>query len=183
MPIKVLCNSLYADEIKELSQYQGFGGQKEVDLKDKTEVRRFIWAAEMLRHYETNPSKSEVEYCFDILGQLDCGNSKWSIVYDTWNLCMYFNTSQSRKTKFLSYSSFDFSCNSPVKIFDMNQDLSRNVTQHFQDFDDSTNREYLKKTWRAIGVGFPSSLLVSLVARRMNRYANSSVCSLACAAS
>jgi len=145
LPIKALCNIFYSEELKILKNYKGFGGSKPIVMSDM-EVPRFVHAAKMLKDY--NPSKSEtiVDYGFDILGQLERGGTQWSIICDMKQLRIYFKTSLAKKIRYVSFTSFDFSNNTPVKMLDISADLSGDVSDKFADYTNERNRQVAEKT-------------------------------------
>jgi len=153
MPVKLLCNTQYADDMDTLKQYKGFGGNRVIDLKNKSEKNRIISGAEMLQFNKHNPAESDVKYAFDILKQLDFGITKWSIVYDVKNMKMYYRTSIDSIVKHFDFSSYDFSCKNPVMMLDINKNLrSEDVIKEFIPYTKQANKEQLEKLFTAIGM-------------------------------
>ena len=136
MPITVLCNAAYGSEIQALKQYTGFGGSQDpfTELLPGSGDNRFVQAAAMLRDYFPNKSKTNIEYGFDILRQMERGNNRWQVVIDVPHSTVYFNSSLSRNIKFFSYENFDFSTGSPVQVFDVNSNMVGDVTKSFTDY-------------------------------------------------
>lgn len=156
LPVTALCNTKYETEIQRLRTYEGFGGDKAIDLDNK-KMPRFVDAAQMLKHYD--PSKrSAVEYGFDILTQMERGVTRWSFVCDLKNLKAYFRTSRSPKIKDLDLKSFDLSCQTPVKMLDIHSSLSGNVEENFRDYSLDYNREFVKKALKELGKDFENFL-------------------------
>jgi len=151
IPIKLLCNNSYADDLNRLEQYKGFGGNKDIDLKNKSEENRFIHGAQMLELNKRNPADSDVNYAFDILKQLDFGPTKWSIVYDVKNMKMYYRTNKGLNVKHFDFSSFDFSCKKPVMMLDINKDLSSgDVIEYFIPYSKQANKAQIEKALMVI---------------------------------
>ncbi len=143
MPIQVLCNSQYEQEMTGLKTFNGFGGDKPVILEDK-EIPRFVHAARMLQTYSPD-IKPPVEYAFDILRQLERGGMQWSFVCDLINLKVYFRTVKAQGIKSIGFGDFDLSCNSPAKYLDIHSELSGDVSKAFQDYSLDAYKEHAKQ--------------------------------------
>lgn len=142
LPVTALCNSTYPDEMKQLAEYEGFGGEKPVVLEDK-KTPRFVHVAHMLKKF--NPDEdSPVDYGFDILQSLERGGTQWSLVYDVKNMCVYFRTVKTRKIRYVDFNSFNFSCDTPVKMMDIHADLEGDIKHAFSDYSAELNQKFLK---------------------------------------
>jgi penicillin V acylase-like amidase (Ntn superfamily) len=177
LPYKVLCNKTYAREIDSLKLFSGFGGKRPIDFNDTIVDRRFLWANFMLNNLLLQKSSSEVDYAFKILKQLDLGNNKWSIVYDLNKFRMYFNTSIARQIRYVDFQSFDFSCEKPAMVLDINKSLKDNVSNELITYSDSINNEYIKANWNEIDLGFISNkLLKPIIIDRLSKYPKTFKC-------
>jgi len=142
LPVTVLCNSAYPNEMKQLAKYKGFGGENPVVLEGK-KAPRFVQAAHMLKKF--NPEKdSPVDYGFDLLQNLERGGTQWSLVYDIKNMRVYFHTVNTRKIRYIDLSSFSFSCDTPVKMIDIHAELEGDIKDAFDDYSAGLNRKFLK---------------------------------------
>ena len=141
MPIPVLCNTAYPEELANLEEYKGFGGEKRVRLRDKR-TARFVHAAEMIR---SAPSSADSNYGFEILKNLERGLTQWSIVIDANHGRVYFRTSLGRRTKYIDMHRFDFSSDTHAKVLDINADLRGDVFEHFVDYSPELNRQAVKE--------------------------------------
>ncbi|MHC4283440.1 MAG: ankyrin repeat domain-containing protein [Planctomycetota bacterium] len=133
LPVTALCNSTYEEELTKLNFYEGFGGRKAIELNDKT-IPRFVRAAHMLNSYNPETQPSAVDYVFNILENLSSNLTRRSYVVDLTNEVVYFRTSSRPEIRHFSLKSFDFSCNYPVQILDLNVHFSGEVTNKFQDY-------------------------------------------------
>lgn len=146
MPVKVLCNAAYAQEIAHLSEYEGFGGTKPVSFDNSQGDERFVQAATMLQQYETMSKTAKatlrpaIEEAFAILAQMDCGNNKWSIVFDIHQMRVYFRTYRASAVKFVDFAAFNFSGAAPAMFLDIHQAGSGDVNGQFRAFNEATNR-------------------------------------------
>lgn len=177
LPYKVLCNRTYSRELDSLKLYSGFGGKRPVHFNDTLIDRRFVWANTMLFNLRLLNNDSNIDYAFKILKQMDVGNNRWSIVYDLNSLTMYFNTSCARQIRYVDFQSFDFSCNSPTMLLDINKNLNGNVSKEFQVYSDAINHKYIKANWDEIDLGFISNILFKpLMVNRLSKYAKTFRC-------
>jgi choloylglycine hydrolase len=173
MPVKVLTNSTYTESMAFLHDDQnGIGRGYYYSLF------RFAKAAEMLKTYNPKVSPSAVDYAFDILSSVRpnrMGNmsvepiyTQWSIVYDIKNLKVYFRTRGNEQIRYFTLSSFDFSCKTPIKILDIQADLSGDVTKKFIDYTQQINRKLLGNT--------PLLSLPEDVLDKLSKYAETTTC-------
>jgi len=141
MPIPVLCNTAYPEELANLEGYAGFGGEEPVRLRDKG-TARFVHAAHMIRN---TPQSVDPDYAFQILKNLERGLTQWSIVIDVNQGRVYFRTSAGRKIKYFDMARLDFSSDTPVKMLDVNSDLRGDVFDYFVDYSPERNRRAAKE--------------------------------------
>ena len=146
MPIPVLCNTAYPDELSNLEAYAGFGGEKPVRLRHKS-TERFVHAAHMIRNA---PETVDSDYGFKILKNLERGLTRWSIVIDVNQGRVYFHTSEGRKIKYFDMARLDFAPDTPVKMLDVHADLKGDVLGYFVDYSPERN-------WRAAKEGIESA--------------------------
>ncbi len=153
MPVKLLCNNQYSDDLDTLKLYKGFGGKRDIDLNNRSEHNRFISGAKMLQINKNNPVESDVDYAFDILKQLDFGITQWSIVFDIKNMKMYYRTKKGTVVKHFDFSSYNFSCKEPVMMLDINKSRpSVDVISYFTPYSKQNNKAQLENIFTAIGM-------------------------------
>lgn len=121
------------------------------NAKSENSLDRFTRAAQRAKEFEKQP-KSEQEavgYAFDILTNVAQKNStQWSIVYDQQRGKIYFRSMQSPAIKIIDTKSFDYSCGTAVKIFDVNAKTSGDVTAKFSDYTRETNRDLIERSFK-----------------------------------
>jgi choloylglycine hydrolase len=153
LPVKALTNSTYAESIEYWKKGQA------PNFDPFSSLGRFITAADMVKAYD---SKAPIDYAFDILNEVAQGTveeidgvsirsmagTEWSIVYDIKNLRVYFRTFDNKKIRYVDMSSFDFSCKTPVKVLDIQEDFSEDVSSKFINYTNKINREFIRKTLR-----------------------------------
>lgn len=137
MPIPLMGNGRYSDDLSFLREFEGFGGGIEVDLSDQS-LPGMVKAAKMMNDFK-GIEKIE-DYGFKILEQLSGKTSKWAVIFDLKRMMVYFRTAQYPTTKSISVNSVDFSANTQVKILDIqNPDLSGDVSDKLINFNEQDN--------------------------------------------
>lgn len=112
--------------------------------------------------YNINLRKEDeiIKYAFDILANVAQKKStQWSIVYDQKRAKIYFRTMQSAAIKSIDTKSFDYSCGSAVKIFDVNSKESGDISAKFADYTRKANRDLIEAAFN--GTPFLKSVPVS----------------------
>ena len=149
--VKTLTNTVYSEAVK-------FWKQDTLPSPDPYfSVRRFVHSAKML---DRKPSTTTIDYAFDILkgsewtlnteigGQQVKFDTQLSMVFDLKNLRIYFRTFKNKNIRHINVSSFDFSCKTPVKVLDVNEDLTGEVTSKFIDYTHQMNRNLIGKAFK-----------------------------------
>jgi len=143
MPIPVLCNAPYEDEMERLKYFQGFGGSYFTSF-DNGLVPRFVLTASLLRKYKI--SKPAVDYSFRILKQMEgVEPSKWSVVCDPIERKVHFKTDQSPEIKHFALDEFDFSNQTSVKSLNIDFKKAGDATRSFTDHTTNENRKQIEK--------------------------------------
>ncbi|UCH93805.1 MAG: linear amide C-N hydrolase [Candidatus Aminicenantes bacterium] len=180
LPITVLCNTKYKEEMKTLKAFEGFGGKKPISLKDQ-KTPRFVHAAYMLKNF--NQSKdSAIDYGFKILDQMNRGGTQWSFLCDLKNLKAYIKTAKSKNVRYVDLKSFDLSCKTPVKMLDIHANLSGNIEKQFQDYTLELNRNFINQAFEAVNdrdfINFVQSRgsTVEQVKERIAGYSKTTTC-------
>jgi len=138
LPVKALANTSYDRSISEwdkISMQRKNG--KPVPAMGPTSRGRFIRAADRVTAFEPTNSKTAIKAAFDLLTEVGMQNGKviatcWSIVFDTKNLQIHFKTIVHSETRMIDFHKLDFSCQSPVKMIDINEKLSGDITDQLK---------------------------------------------------
>ncbi len=173
MPVKVLCNRSYQRELDLNKEYAGRTPESlEKEYYDKD--LRSPHTNKMIDAYHTNSDLAIIDYAFSILKKMDFGNNRWQVIYDLKNMDMYFRSSKGQNIKFLSFSNFDFSADSPGKIFDINSDTEGDVAGLFFDYSEAVNQDFVDRAFAEINFGFFGNLMLKdRYRKKIHRYANS----------
>ena len=202
MPYNVLTNSTYAESVKL------FRRDKIPWIDRGKSIERFIRAVKMVKSYNPAGTKSLLDYSFDMLKRVSWSENrklgvlkftmetKWSIVYDVTNLRIYFRTFDNPQIRVINLCAFDFSCATPLKVFDINSSLSGDVTNEFIDYTQIKNRDLIgrafiktpyifltgldwKLFWYLIRNGFKRLPMVSVgELDALSRYPDTTVCEM-----
>ncbi len=142
LPYKTLTNTRYDQSLNFLSDYVGFGGTLPIPDADPygNSLNRFVRAAYMLEDYDETDS---IEYGFDILEYV---KQEWyistqrSIVFDINNLRIYFRSLNNSNIRYLDFSSFDFSCETPVTFLNIDTGLAGDVSNELINITQQINK-------------------------------------------
>jgi hypothetical protein len=96
---------------------------------------------------QTGSGADPVARAFAILDSVHQTNTRWSIVYDPSAGAVYYRTDQNRTVRWVTFSSFDLDCASPVKITDMNAPLSGDLGPHFIDYTTAANIALINQSY------------------------------------
>jgi len=148
MPIPVLCNTPYPQEMATLKTYEGFGGDQTINIQSKN-ATRFAHAAAMIHDFKEE--SDAVDYGFAILEGLNRGGTQWSYIIDVPDATIYFRTSVAGSIKFFHIRQLDFSCDTPPRILDINtRVLADDVTEDFRDYTPDINRRFIQEGIAAV---------------------------------
>jgi penicillin V acylase-like amidase (Ntn superfamily) len=148
LPVAVLTNDTYERSLAYLRTLIGFGGTSPVP-SGQGSLDRFGRAASLLQNYQSSSNKDIVSYSFDVLANVAQGDyTKWSIVYDPKNLRVHFRTSANTQIKRVDFAKFSFSCDTPVKVLNINAAQSGDVSQRFIKYSTSINRNLVQQSYR-----------------------------------
>ncbi len=139
LPVKALANSTYE---KSISIWRRNLTQKNeiniASIKDPS-IRRFLLAAKRVTSYTPESEQSAVHTAFDILDEVSGQNIKgsptlWSLVFGTKSMRVYFKTILNPEIRFIDLQKLEFSCQTPVRMLDINEKLSGDITGKLTDY-------------------------------------------------
>ena len=152
MPVAALANSPYAESLDYLKQFQGFGGEKMIPESARS-LDRFARAAQAVRLYKAgqrdDQERNIVEHAFRILEDVSHGPAtQWSTVYDLKGLTVRFRTATSPHIKTLALKDFDFSCETPCRVLDIDTKEPGDAVRRFTDYTTEINRKLVFEAWK-----------------------------------
>jgi len=135
LPVKVLANNAYESSIAEWKNISLLKkNRKPIPDKGTSSRGRFLRAVERVNSFRPTDTEKAVEIAFDILKDISRANTNWSIVFDTKNLQIHFKTIVHSKIRTIDFQKLDFSCQTPVKMIDINERLSGDITNQLKDY-------------------------------------------------
>jgi choloylglycine hydrolase len=150
LPSPVLTNDTYEKSTKYLRGYEGFGGYAPL-RGGPGSLDRFCRAAARVKAYSTATKESPVDYAFGILANVAQGEyTRWSIVYDTARLTVYFRTLENAEVRRVSFGSFDLSCATPVRVYDLASAGEGDVGTRFVDYTREANRNLIGRSFGGV---------------------------------
>ena len=164
LPVAASANSPYSDCL----QYWEFKKQNGYVSAPDTSVLRFVTAAERVDAFHETSIENAVGYAFETLHrvrgeQYTQHTSQWSIVFDTRNMRTWFRTARHRTIRYLDLYDFDLDCNAPVKMLDVQSDLTKWVSDDFKDFDYGDSFELYRNFCRDWGINASENDLHSIM--------------------
>lgn len=170
LAVPVLTNNYYEELINYSQKFEGKklpGGIHSLD--------RFTRAQAMVKKFNEAGSKDPVSYAFSILADVKSlpspknmliflakrippAFSYWTIVFDCRNRIIYFHTMKHKNTREIRLDSFDYSCKTPVKVFDINAKVSGDIGSLFHDYSKEENEALIEKDLKPLKGKFPPHL-------------------------
>lgn len=167
LTVPALTNNYYDESINYCKKFEGKklpGGVHPLD--------RFTRAHSMVKKFHEAGSSDPVKYAFSILDntrsypslgsiwyslkkRMPPAFSFWNIVFDCRNKLIFFHTLKNKLTREIQLSSFNYSCKTPVKVFDINAKVSGNIDSLFHDYNKEENIRLIEKDLKPMKGKFP----------------------------
>jgi penicillin V acylase-like amidase (Ntn superfamily) len=148
LAIPALANSTYTDS-------RAFA--RHADLKVTTTNRsldRYFRAAVKTSAFQKKSlsEQAAIDYAFEVLADVAEGEAtdnptQWSIVYDQLRGRIYWRSLASKGIKAIDAKQFDYSCGTPVMVFDVNANETGEVNTKFTAYTRKANRDLIEKTF------------------------------------
>jgi choloylglycine hydrolase len=161
MPAPVLTNDTYRNSVTYLETHEGFGGAEPVP-QSRRSLDRFVRAAAAVSEYEPDAGDSAVDFAFGVLASVGQGeHTQWSIVYHVAELRVSFRTQGNPGTRIIELRRLDFSCATPVRIIDINADITGDVTELLEPYTFEANQALVDSAFAKTSflTGTPQSAL------------------------
>ncbi len=135
----VSTNYPYAKELELLEEFEGFGGSKALEL-DKHEIvkgeidARFAKGVTVLARYSSDPETNSMQYAWKTLDAMSPGTTQSAQVYDITNRRIELRSSRAPKIRSVRFDAFDFACDSPAMVLDLDLDLEGDVSDNFEPY-------------------------------------------------
>jgi len=134
LPVKALANTAYERAVREWEEVLELKKSgKPVPAMGSSSRGRFIRAADRAAAFKPTETEAAVGAAFDILKEAG-GRANWSIVYDAKGLRVHFKTIVHPEVRTIDLGRLDLSCRTPVKMVDVNEKLSGDITGGLEDY-------------------------------------------------
>ncbi len=146
MVANVLTNNTYAESIRELRLYEGFGGSKPIPhgAEKSDSISRFVRGAWWETKFVGRGSNSMLNYGRSILESVrNVGLTQWQLLYLRDPSRIYFSTTQVGEVRSLDPSLFDYSCKTPMKVLDLNWSGASDAQGDFVEYSDEFNQRII----------------------------------------
>lgn len=153
--VKVLTNNTYAESLKSLKSYEGFGGNHPIP-QGSASLSRFVRAAAYLKTLTSQPTRNPYVFAFDGLGSVANSITRWQVVYDATQRQIEFKTTMAPSVKQINTKDFDFNCARPVVTFNMHSTAEGLINEQFQDYSEAANTALVKQS---LGTSVPPQVL------------------------
>ncbi|MCK4940753.1 linear amide C-N hydrolase, partial [candidate division WOR-3 bacterium] len=146
LPQSALTNSTYASSIR---MYEDFVNDetKESFLVADYSLKRFVWAARGVEEWNPESNESSIDYAFEILDKVSVPATMFRIVYDPGNNRIYYFNRSNPHVRSIDCSAFEYSCETPVKVLDINAGQPGDVTVMFTDYTYEMNYDLIDRVY------------------------------------
>ncbi|OYU95982.1 MAG: hypothetical protein CFE21_06085 [Bacteroidetes bacterium B1(2017)] len=142
LPYPVLENDVYARSLS--------------NIKSNTSCR-FTKAAHLVQNFTPSNPTPIVDYSFRILDEVMLRGS-WSIVYDITNRSIHFRTASNRQVRNFDMATFNFSCDGPTYLYDLENNSKGTINAKFGPYSDSKNQEKMQDAMRTNLIIMPKEI-------------------------
>lgn len=145
LPVKALANAPYAAGIAFIEQ-----GVVPADNPGQS-VERVAAAAAKINSFRPDGGANPVDYSLEVLTEtvaapkrwwsdlFDEPYTRWNIVFDLARREIHYRTVDNPSLRHLSLGSFDFSCQAPFLMLDVNAELEGSIDGYFEPYDHDVN--------------------------------------------
>lgn len=143
LPYRAFTNSTYKESLSFLKKHM-VNGQLE-ELAGSHSLNRFVRTNALLKKF--NPvQENPVNFSFEVMDKVKL-TGEWNVVYQK-NGIISFRTKANRAIRQLDMNQYDFSCSSPVLLYNIEDKQSGNITQDFVVYSKRLNKKLVQKNSR-----------------------------------
>lgn len=160
LPVKAMANMRYDRAAKAYER----GGPRWWWSNPGASAQRVAGSENRAREYDAQFDTCSVTYAFETLTRIVAApHTKWNIVMDPTLKKVWFRSARSPAVKFFTLDAFDFSCDAPLVMLDLNTDLEGDVGGSFIPFDHEVNKELFQVFCARWGIKVSEEGTVSLM--------------------
>jgi choloylglycine hydrolase len=145
LPVSALTNNTYAYCLGFYNTLSGNENSEAFDAADYS-LKRFVWAAQGVQHWNPKTNAQPIDYAFGILDKVSVDRTMFRIVYDLGNGRIYYRSKSNPALRYIDFDGFDFACTEPVKIIDITKGEG-DVAADFVDYSYEANYGLLSKVY------------------------------------
>ena len=139
MPVPILCNGRYQQELAALNQYRAFDGDRDIDYDVPAMRNRFARIAHRLKEYRAQ--QTPTEFAWRLLDEVNPG--VWQLVVDSRRRTLYFRTTACKNIKSINLDQCDFSVETPIDFIDIHANFEGDVVPHLAPWSPEINQAYV----------------------------------------
>ncbi|MEN8121876.1 MAG: T9SS type A sorting domain-containing protein [Bacteroidota bacterium] len=141
---KAITNSTYESSI---AYYQA----GEIVGNPLSSLNRYYKVAEMLDNYN---NENPVDYAYQIMDYVAQAFTQRRIVYDISNRRVYLWSSDNNNIRYFDFSSFDFSCEKSVMIYQENIADTDDISGQFVPYTQQINVDFIEDGWQFLNKSY-----------------------------
>ncbi|MCK5848897.1 MAG: linear amide C-N hydrolase [Caldisericia bacterium] len=141
LPYSVLTETPYLEASESMDAISS------VNKENRSALGRFQKTSILVDEWKNNSDGSLYLKAFDILLNAASGNTKWNVLFHISEKKVYFRTFAHDRVKIISLDDLNFSCDDPVKFWDINTTDNGNITDKF-----SHKHNNPEQSWEAINL-------------------------------
>ncbi len=146
LPYAASTNYTYDNCLKDLEQYQDFGGKEKMVNTNENDAR-FAIIAKQLKQY--NKKSDVINKAKEILQSVTMDNTQWSIIYDLTQNKVYYKTKTNPEFKSFKLTFFNFNNKKPRLNVNIDSNLSKS-NKEFVPYSYEVNLKHLKKVYGSL---------------------------------
>jgi len=135
---KAITNSTYESSIA----YYNAGEMTGAPLSS---LNRYFKVAEMLDSYN---NEDPIDYAYQIMDYVAQTSTQRKIVYDISNRRIYLWSSDNNNIRHFDLSSFNFSCDEPVILYQESPGDIDNISENFIPYTQQINKDFIEQGWQ-----------------------------------
>jgi hypothetical protein len=147
MPIKVLTNNAYETSLGYFKKH-GVPGASDIG---RSSLDRFSILSGFVSGYAPGADDAVAAKAFAVLDSVRQPNTVFQVVLDLQRRIVYFRSSRNPKLRYFSSDAFDYSCDTPSLILDLNEDYSNDVAPMFRPYSREANEKLIRAAWTNLG--------------------------------
>jgi len=146
----VLTNSSYESSI------EYYYSERNPDLPLTASLSRFCTAVDMVDAYQ---NQDIYDYAYSIMDAVAQRHTQRKIIYDISNMRVYLKSMTNDKLRYFDMSALDFSCQSPMQVYQETTEDVGNIRDKFVDYTTEINKTSTQMGWNFLGMEYTEAEL------------------------